>query len=153
MVVKIVDWLTLELGRSRIDLSTNRQQSRCQERKLGSLKHLPHQGNIQVSKRTPSIEAIQGSPTTVLYLIHPISSPSKFDVFVIVYLPNSMSHLYDFEDDGFLLLWIANQRQNALIEESWRGVRAPENRASFRALHFQWDLDYIDDEVYRRETR
>jgi len=64
-----------------------------------------------------------------------------------------MSRLYDFEDDGFLLLWIANQRQNALIEESWRGVRAPENRASFRAPHFQWDLDDIDDEVCRRETR
>jgi hypothetical protein len=64
-----------------------------------------------------------------------------------------MSRFYDDEDDGFLLLWTASQRQATLIEESWRGVRAPDTRASFRAPHFQWDLDEIDDEVCRRETR
>lgn len=52
-----------------------------------------------------------------------------------------MSRLYDFEDDGFLPLWLATQHQNVLIEESWRGVRAPDYRASFQAPHFQWDLD------------
>ena len=35
-------------------------------RKLGSSNHLPHSGSVQVSKRTLSIEVIQGSPTTVL---------------------------------------------------------------------------------------
>ena len=64
-----------------------------------------------------------------------------------------MSRLYDFEDDGFLPLWLATQHQNVLIEESWRGVRAPDYRASFQAPHFQWDLDEIDDEVCQRETR
>ena len=64
-----------------------------------------------------------------------------------------MSYFYDDEDDGFLLLWMANQCQTTMIEESWRGVRAPDTRAFFRVPRFQWDLDKIDNEVCRRETR
>jgi hypothetical protein len=55
----------------------------------------------------------------------------------------------DIDFDYLLLASLAA----SLLDEIWTGVRASDTRDSYRAPHFEWDLNQIDDEVCRRETR